>query len=76
MRVQSVMKMVISTSCPITLLDQQSFREMINVMDQKFKMPGLFFVYYKLSKLVMYAIGLFINLSIILIIDTRFISSK
>jgi len=48
-RVQSVMEMVISTGCPITLLDQPSFRKMMAVMDQKFKMPGLFTLFFLLQ---------------------------
>ena len=42
LRVQSIMKMVIGTSCPISLLDQPSVRDMITVIDHKSKMPGVF----------------------------------
>jgi hypothetical protein len=34
-RVQSILKMVIGTSCPLSLMDQPSFRDMSNVMGQQ-----------------------------------------
>lgn len=45
-RVKSVINVVVSTGYPVRLVDQPSFRQMITVMDPKFKMPGQYSVFY------------------------------
>jgi len=39
-RQEGVMNMIVSTGYPVALLDQPSFRDMIKIMDPKFKVPG------------------------------------
>lgn len=40
-RVDSVLSMLVSTGCPVTLVDKSCFRTMIRTLDSKFALPGL-----------------------------------
>ena len=39
-RMNAILQMIISTGCPMTMIENESFRSMISVLDPKFRLPS------------------------------------